>query len=178
MIISTTQQIIDLIKASALKTKLRDIDELPGRLTDEILNRWMTTTPSVYVAFVGGREAGDSNDAAFNASWVVYVVTDPKNDARVLGPDDILNVMVPVLHGATITDVGTLRASRIDNLFSIKKDKKGARVHAVTLTIPNFTFEYTMDLNALSNFKTYHAEHSMAPGNDEPAAVDNVTLDQ
>jgi len=178
MIISTTQQIINLIKASALKTKLRDVDELPGRLTDEVLNRWMTTTPSIYVAFVGGREAGDFNNATFNASWVVYVVTDPKNDERVLGPDDILNVVVPALHGETITDVGTIRASRIDNLFSINKDKKGARVHAVTLTIPNFAFEYTMDLNALSNFETYHAEHSMAPGEDEPAAIDNETIPQ
>jgi len=178
MIISTTQQIINLINASALKGKLRDVDELPGRLTDQILDRWLTTTPAIYVAFVGGREAGDYNDATFNANWVVYVVTDPNNDARVLGPDDILNVIMPLLHGANITDVGTLRASRIDNLFSIKKDKKGARVHAVTLTIPNFAFEYTMDLNALNGFVTYHAEHSMAPGEDEPAAVDNVTLDQ
>jgi len=178
MIVSTTQKIIDLIKASAIAQNLRDVDELPGRLTDEILNRWMTTTPAVYVAFVGGRESGNNQDATFNASWVVYVVTDPKNDARVIGPDDILNVIVPQLHDNTIQDVGTLRANRIDNLFSIKKDKKGARVHAVTLTIPNFAFEYTMDLDALSNFKTYRAEHSIVPGDDEPAAVDEVNLPQ
>ncbi len=178
MIISTTQQIIDLIKGSPIKSKLRDIDELPGRLTDQILDRWMTVTPAIYVAFVGGREAGDYQDATFNANWVVYVVTNPKNDERVIGPDDILNIIVPLLHGHTFDDVGTLRASRIDPLFSIKKDKKSIRVHAVTLTIPNFVFEYQADLTALSDFETYHAEHSMAPGDDEPAAVDDVTLPQ
>ena len=178
MIIATTDALVKLVTDTFPKDILKEVDKLPGRLNDEMLNRFMTTQPSVYFAFVGGRSSTQSHDARIDANWVAYVVTGREDDPRVPGPDNIMDVLIPLIHNHTITDVGTLICNRIDNLFSIGKDKKGARVHAITFSIPNFSFDYQVDLTKLNNFVTYYADHSMAVGNDEPKAEDTIVLPQ
>jgi len=178
MIVATTNALVKLVADNFPANLLKEVASLPGRLDDQVLSRFMTSQPAVYFTFVGGRASGQSSDARIDANWVAYVITGRKDDPRVPGPDDIMDALIPLLHNHTIVDVGTLICSRIDNLFSIEKDKKNARIHAVTFTIPNFAFSYQVDMSKLAGFVTYHAEHSMAPGNDEPPAVDEITLPQ
>jgi len=178
MIVATTDALVKLVTDNFPTGILKEVGKLPGRLNDEMLKRFMTTQPSVYFAFVGGRPSMQSQDARFDASWVAYVVTGREDDPRVPGPDDIMDVLIPLIHNHTIVDVGTLLCKGIDNLFSIGKDKKGARIHAVTFTLPNFAFDYQVDLTKLNGFITYYADHSMADGNDEPKAEDTVVLPQ
>ena len=170
--------LIDTVKASALGPKLRVTEALPGRLTDDVLRRFMTNAPGVYFTFIGGRNPRQATDAMLDSMWAAYVVTDRNDDPRVLGPSEIIDVLVPLLHGHTITDIGTLQFERVENLFNISKDKLGAKVYAVTFSIPGIGFPYEADMTTLNDFITYHAEHSMAEGTDEPAAIDEITLPQ
>ncbi|MBL1321512.1 MAG: DUF1834 family protein [Methylophaga sp.] len=178
MIIKTTQALVDLVKANFPAGIIKTVDTLPGRLDDAMLKRFLLVQPAIYFAFIGGRGNGQSHDVRLDVNWVAYVITGMNDSAHVPGPDDIINVLAPLIHGHTITDVGTLFCTRIDNLFSIGKDKSGARVHALTFSMPNFSFDYSPDYGALNDFITYHAEHSMTAGDDEPLAIDELTLPQ
>lgn len=178
MIIQTTQALVDLVKTNFPSGIIKTVDTLPGRLDEAMLKRFLITQPAIYFAFIGGRGNGQSHDVRIDATFVAYVITGFNDSPHVIGPDDIINVLAPLVHGHTLPDIGTLLCTGIDNLFSIGKDKNGARVHAVTFSLPNFSFDYEPDYGALNDFITYHAEHSMAPGDDEPLAIDELTLPQ
>lgn len=178
MIIQTTQALVDLVIDSFPAHTLKTVATLPGRLDEAMLKRFLITQPAIYFAFIGGRGNGQSHDVRIDANFVAYVITGFNDSPHVIGPDDIINVLAPLIHGHTLDDVGTLLCTGIDNLFTIGKDKSGARVHAVTFSLPNFSFDYTPDYGALNDFIRYHAEHSMAAGDDEPTAIDNLTLPQ
>lgn len=178
MIVKTTDDLIALVNANFPSGLLKKVDKLPGQLNDAILTRFLVQQPAVYFAFIGGRGKGDTNSARINASWGCYVITDVQQNQHSVSVDQILDALVPLIHGHTIKGVGTFTCTAINNLFSKKFDEKGAQVHAITFTLPNLSFDYTPDMSALSNFVTYHAEHSLAEGSDEPEAIDHITLEQ
>lgn len=180
MIDVVENSLITLINQT-LPNVLRKVGSVPGQLTEQVFKTMLATAPAVYVAFLGGR-----NDDSYKwlATFAVYVVTGQgaqdqrrSGDARVIGAYDILNRLIPAINGHTVADVGTLEFQRVQNLFSLTLDKQGLTVYPITFEI-YMPMTYEADTDAMDAFITYHAEHSIAPGPDEPAAIDNVTLEQ
>jgi len=172
--------LIALVK-STLPNKLKEVKSLPGALNKELLKILMAASPAVYFAFLGGpRGRGDEIDGI----WAMYMVTALGDevqrrvgDARVMGAYDLIDILLPVVHEHNIPDVGSLKFKQVQNLFSTGLDKEGVTLYAATFSLP-MPIEYQADLTQLDDFITYSADHSMAPGNDEPAAQDLVILDQ
>lgn len=164
-----------------LPNVLRVVKSVPGPINEQILKAMFASVPAVYVAFLGGR----NKDAyTWNASFAVYAVTGQGDqdqrragDARVIGAYDIVQTLIPAINNYTVADVGTLNFERVLPLFNLAMDKQGLTVYAMTFNI-DLSMEYAINTDALNAFVTYHAEHSLVPGNDEPAAIDNVTLEQ
>jgi len=178
MIVKTTNDLIELVKTNFPSGLLKAVDKLPGQINEAMVTRFLVHQPAVYFAFIGGNGKGDANEARINASWGCYVITDVKQHKNSVSVDQIIDALVPLIHGHTIDGVGTFRCTAINNLFSKKFDEAGAQVHAITFVLPNLSFNYQPDMTALGNFVTYHAEHSLVAGDDEPTAIDHITLEQ
>ena len=180
MIKAIEDALIALINTT-LPNVLRLVKSVPGQLDEQILKTMFASAPAVYVAFLNGRA---SDNRSWDATFAVYAVTgsgaqDQRRggDARVIGAYDIVQALLPAINYHTVPDVGTLKFERVQNLFNLALDKQGLTVYAMTFNI-NMGMDYAINTNALNAFVTYHAEHSLVPGNNEPAAIDNVTLEQ
>jgi len=176
MIDETTDSLIKLIEDRFPPGVLKEVGKLDGRLDDAMLKRFLIKQPAVYFTFVGGRSTTASDVFRIDANWVAYIVTGSRQHE--ISPEQIISALAPLLNGHTIKGVGTIFCNRVENLFSISKDRKAARIHAISLTIPNYSFGYEADMSDLENFITYHAEHSLTEGDAEPAAIDEITLPQ
>jgi phage gp37-like protein len=180
-VIKTIEDNLIALVNATLPNVLRVVQSVPGQLTEQVLKAMFASAPAVYVAFLGGR----NKDAySWTASFAVYAVTGQgdqdqrrSGDARVIGAYDIMQALIPTINNHTVTDVGTLRFERVQNLFNLALDKQGLTVYPMTFNI-DLSMEYRINTDTLNAFVTYHAEHSLVPGNNEPAAIDNVTLEQ
>lgn len=180
--IITIEDSIIAVSNDALQKKVRDMESLPGRMSLQVLKNIAAKAPAVYVAYLGGRKGASVHGTVIHKGvFAVYIITDTdegrRGSARKIGAYDIINTLVPVLNDHQVTDVGTLEFQRIENLFSVELDKQGVSIYAAVFEMP-MSLEYQIDEAALDNFVTYSATHSMAPGDDEPDAEDNVQLEQ
>ncbi|HEY9200766.1 MAG TPA: phage protein Gp37 [Gammaproteobacteria bacterium] len=161
--------------------RLRLVDSLPGQLDQALIKAMAVNTPAVYVTFLGGR----SNNSAWVANWGLYVSTglgDHKlrrqGDARIIGAYEIINLLISYFDDHTVPEVGSFSFERVQNLFNLKLDSNGVSVYGITLNLPMPFDDVSEADGALQNFITYRAEHSLVPGDDEPTAIDEITLDQ
>ena len=53
-----------------------------------------------------------------------------------------------------------------------------ATMYAITFELPNMPFPDEFDPSSLHDFIRSHAEHSLVDGEEEPAAIDDVILEQ
>jgi len=170
---------------SAGQAVYQAVEAVPGDLDDaDTIKEMVKVAPSVYWAFLGGRPGVDSSDiVAFNGVWVAFMVVQHagdymarlRGDTTTIGLYEMTATLLPEVNGYTIAGVGTMKFRRLQNLFRMNMDKTGVQVYAASFELQQ-SFEPAA--GALDGFITYHAEHSMAPGTDEPAAVDDLTLDQ
>jgi len=163
------------------KTGLK-IDTLPSALNLGLL-KTLITKPGIYVVFLGG----PGSNGFINGRFDVYIITRHlgNDEARRRGSStnkgayDIIAVLADLLHDDPVPKVGTLMLKGVKNLFSMQLEENfKAAMYAMTFELPNMPFPRQDDLSALANFETYYAEHSMAEGDDEPDAIDQLTLDQ
>lgn len=180
----TEDALIAAIKG-ALGQNVKTVDSLPGNWDANMLSRLIVNAPAAYVAFLGGSAPGTSDTlAALSSLWGVYAVTtDPSGQATrrrggpvSIGAYEILQRVVPTLHNLTITDVGTLAFTGIDNLFTGTLAKQNLTIYEAQFKLP-LTFENEV-VTALDDFITFHADYDFAPPDGQIDAADQVTLDQ
>ena len=162
--------------------KLKKVAALPGQLNEALLKIIMAASPAVYFSYLGGSA---SKRYEQNGIWAMYLVTADGDinarrggDKRVIGAYDLIEFLLPVVNEhqiRNVTDVGFMKFKQLQNLFTTGLDKQGVTIYAATFEL-SMPLEYQADVNSLSDFITYSADHSMAPGNDEPAAQDQVIL--
>ena len=162
-----------------------EIKTLPGPWSYDLLKQVLQKAPAVYVSFLGGQGNPDGFDASINARFDVYAVTKHFGNQqsarhgtnRTIGAYEIIETILPRLHGHTIDDVGTLQLRNVDNLFGEAMFELGGIIYAATFSLPNMTFPLNSDLTILSPFEIYNATHQLADGL-EPSAEDHVELPQ
>ncbi|MEW4983071.1 MAG: phage protein Gp37 [Cycloclasticus sp.] len=163
---------------------LNKVQVLPNALNLGVLKTMLPAAPAVYFAFLGG-SAGEG-DARINGRFDAYVITRHvgndearrRGDSTTIGAYDIIQGLIPELHGSTVDGVGTLQFKSVSNLFSIQLEETfKAAFYALSFELPNMPFPDVVD-DTLENFITYHAEHSMTEGDKEPLAIDELTLPQ
>ena len=162
------------------------VESLASALNLTILKKIIAgnKSPGVYVVFLGGPKGRTCH---INARFDVYVIVRHsgnhiarrRGDSTTVGAYNLVAGLIPKLDGSTINEVGTLSLKGVKNLFSMQIEEAfNAALYAITFELPNMPFPDEFDPTTLDDFITYHGEHSMAPGDDEPAAIDNVTLEQ
>ena len=199
-ILAIEDALIEVAKAT-LGNKVKAVESLPGPWDEETLKRALRLVPGIYVLFAGcapDRPGGETTIPKW--TWVVYVATGHasgeaarrRGDSQQVGAYELLEVLVPRLHGHTVPGHGTLALVRIENLFRADAERQGVTVYAVTLEMV-MGFWLEADPATLDPFETFHGyvdipphetppEHRKWLAGDQaesrPEAEDNVSLPQ
>ncbi|HEY9105225.1 MAG TPA: phage protein Gp37 [Roseateles sp.] len=190
--------LVDTLTAAVAGTKLR-VRDLPADWDDDMLRKLLTLAPCVLVSFSGGqvRQRGATR-AEIDGQWVVYAVTSHpsgeqprrRGNAQAIGAYEIVSrLIVPVLHGHQVPDVGALALTGIQDLFTGSVERQGLAVYGCSFAVP-MAFEISPG-QALADFATFAAQFDIPPhepgsthaewlqgdeSHGKPDAKDTVTL--
>jgi len=153
-----------------------------GRFSIEELKRIGTKAPCIFIstvalANVGNDSMGDHAEIAFAAIIVTKDTPKITRDASSMALANVLAVhLTENLWGM---DESRRYPEKISgrNLYATKIDKEGIAMWGFTWS-QWMTIGGIADTTDLASFITYHAEHSLVPGSDEPDAIDDITLPQ
>lgn len=152
---------------------VKAVEDLPGNWDEATLKAARRKVPGIYIAWSGG-PAVPGRLAGINSRYAVYVVTGQasgerarrRGNSRELGAYEILERIVPGLHGLTVNSVGTLQLERVDNLFSDRVDEQGLVIYGAVFTLAKMMFPAALDAGDLADFATFHANHQVPDGPD------------
>ncbi|EMQ6642054.1 DUF1834 family protein [Pseudomonas aeruginosa] len=158
---------------SLLGRHVKKVEDLPAGWDATTLKAARREVPGVYVAWSGGAAAPGTR-AAINSRYAVYVVTGHasgerarrRGNGRDMGAYEILERIVPGLHGMTVPDVGSLQLERVDNLYSDQADREGVVVYGAVFALNKMQFPAAKDASDLADFATFHANHQVPDGPD------------
>lgn len=154
-----------------LTNKVRQVDSLPGDWDDEMLKRFLKMVPGVLLAFAGGTQSTSAGaaEARLQTRWIVYVLTGhPTEEARrrgnqqQLGAYQLLQLLLPWLHGMKVPDVGSFSLVDVQNLFTGSVERQGLTVYAITLGL-EMAFDLVPPDAALAPFETFVAQYDVQP---------------
>lgn len=169
-ILTAENLIIARIRA-LLGAKVRAVDSLPGDWDDDTLKRLLRLLPGVFVAWAGGQaQAQGGYSAALAGRWAVYVATGHASgeharragDAQQVGAYELIEVLLPGLHGYDVGEVGTLTLIGVENLYTGTIDRQGIAVYALTFAL-GMNFDAEPDPALLAPFQTFAAQYDVAP---------------
>ena len=162
-IISTIEDAILAAAETALGATVKKKETIPGGWTMDTLKRALQFAPGVYVAFQG--TGTGASDGYLNGRFSVYVVSKGASETdrrrgnqRVIGAYEMLELLLPVLAGRTVPEIGTMAVTGVDNLFRDAMFELGGTVYSINLTLPNMPFDYRADESLLADFVLFHAE--------------------
>ena len=177
--------LIDLVKNN-FSDRLKEVAALPGQWSAETIKYLIANAPAIYIAWLGNRGATPSaNMAQANDSWALYCVSknargheaQRRGDKSEIGCAEMLEIAIPLVNGFDVPEVGSLRFSRADNLFSYTLSKQGITVYAAIFelhrayTLPDVT-------STLENFTTFHQNIDMAPADGQTDVSQTDALPQ
>lgn len=152
---------------------VKTVEDLPGNWDDATLKAARRKVPGIYIAWSGGAAVNGSR-AAINGRYAVYVVTGQASGERArrrgsnreVGAYEILERVVPGLHGLSVAGVGTLQLERVDNLYSDRADQQGIVIYGAVFGLAKMMFPAALDASSLADFEIYHATHKVPAGPD------------
>jgi len=154
-----------------LGNKVRQVDSLPGDWDDEMLRRFLKLVPGVLLAFAGGTQSTSAGaaEARLQSRWIVYVLTGHpteaarrRGDAQQLGAYQLVQLLLPWLHGLQVPDVGSMHLVDVQNLFTGTVERQGLTVYAITLGL-EMAFELVPADELLAPFETFVAQYDLPP---------------
>lgn len=149
--------------------KVRQVESLPGDWDADMLKRLLRLAPGVFVAFMGG-PVNAGHAAQLDAQWAVIAITAHasgeaarrRGDSQEIGAYEILETLIPRLHGLKIAAEGTLNIVDVANLYSGQLDKQGVAVYAARFKIL-MALPLSLDEATLDAFETFDAKYDRAP---------------
>lgn len=157
-------QLIDLLKASPLGTRLRVVDSLPDTPDKDLLKRWGLDAPAAYVVAMDGAIDGDVATPQF----VLVLVTRNarghqaarRGDGKLIGLYEMLDAGLAELHGGQ-TDDANWTVTRYQFLQDVEIREQGLQA-ALVLLQADTGMPQKEALN-LGDFTEFHADYDLAP---------------
>lgn len=151
--------------------KVNKVASMPMDINDlELLRAIAIQTPGVYVSFGGGTPPTKpgGTTAQVMGRWGVFVATGHasgqearrRGDAKQAGAYELIEVLIPSLHGFTIAEHGTLLLVAVENLFSGEIDKRGITIYSAVFQMP-MAWPSDADLSLLDSFQTFDAQYDI-----------------
>lgn len=159
-------ELVALIKASALGPKLRAVDGLPDATDRDAIKRWSVEAPAAYVVALDGNIDGDVVDLKF----AVVLVARNSFGARaarhgvasVIGLYEMLGAAIALLNGAT-TESAAWQATGYQLLQDVELRNQGLHVALVSIgTQVDAPHPDDADTD-LGEFLEFHADYDLQP---------------
>lgn len=156
--------------AQVLGQKIR-LETLPSALNVGLLKKLIPAGTGVYFTFLGG-PVSDFDGARVNGRFDAYVIvrhvgdseSRRRGDATTIGAYEIVSRLVKQLHDSVVSDIGSIKVKRINNLFSIQLEEAyKAALYAITFEVPEMPFMYEADMDSMDDFITFDAQHDIPP---------------
>lgn len=184
--------IIERIK-HVLKDRVRTVEYAPPDWDVEYIKRIIRRLPGVFVIFAGGPRR-PWHVPQLDARWTIVAVTAhvqeaktrARGDAREIGCYDMLEIILPALHGMTVfragemnpeDAIGTLEFSAWDNDMALQLETQALMTQSLSFTMP-MAFEPQVDDSALVPFLRFHADYDVDQLDGAPGTEDLVSLPQ
>ena len=172
------QAIVDDLQANI--PDLKECAGHAGRFDREEIRRIAHKSPAVFVACLAASETEDEGgEIESDLRWGAFIVA---KDQRAVKRDEVALALLQALLLHLPGNRWNVEAGRPENiaaqnLYSGKIDKLGIAMWGVSWS-QRMTLGAALDETTLAVFATLHTEHSLVPGVDEPAAIDDVILEQ
>lgn len=158
--------LVDLVKNSALKSRLNAVDTLPDGSEDNLVARFASDAPAVYV--VAGKPINAGNGTLVVSFGFACVARNARGhddarrgDGNVIGMYQIMEGVLGLAENANaggyswrVSDVGFMNSDKLWNA--------GLTVCVVTVET-TASMPYGIDESELSDFKTFHADIDIEP---------------
>ncbi|WP_158704663.1 phage protein Gp37 [Ectopseudomonas mendocina] len=149
------------------------IQELPGAWDDSSLAEILSDLPGIYINWSGGAAAAGSR-ALLDSQYGVYIVTGQnsnervrrRGDASMVGAYQLLERVVPGLHGLSIEGIGTLQLERLENLYSAQAEQHGVAIYGAFFVLNKLLFPAALSSAGLADFTHYHSNSKVPDGPD------------
>lgn len=149
---------------NALGKSVREVKAHPGHWGAVTVKHMIANAPSVYVGFTAGSYKDFSGDKLLG-KWHVYLVGHALNGQRSVGIYQMLQQLLPHLHGLDLEQADALRFQQVKNLFSFAEGKHGICCYEMVFEIP-MNWPDMQDPSSFNDWLSYHAEH-YSPENPE-----------
>ena len=178
MLMDVEKAIKDAIKA-ALGRAVRDVETHPGHWGAEVVKQMLVAAPAVYVGFSAGsyQEKGDDQ---LLSQWHVFVVGRSLNGKTEAGVYQLIERLLPALHGLDLDQPDALRFKRVKSLFSFAEARQGFSCYEMVFELP-LAWPDQLDadaIEALDDWQRYTAEHVDPADPTHILAVDTVEIPQ
>lgn len=158
--------IVEKIKNSALKTKLKQIECLPEISGEKLVNKFVTDAPGVYVATSDFEVIEDQLPLKFVVAAVVRnsasKISPRHGDGKTLGLYELVEVLLPVLHGLKVNGQAVLYVQRVQWVKSDLLFNNGLEVAELTLS-GQAGMPPLLDVNDLDDFETFAGQYDIPP---------------
>lgn len=182
MLANTETTLISTI-SNALSTKVPTITRHPGRWDAQTINTLLGNAPAIYVSFSQGSYQELWNDQLMGR-WHIFLFAKHLNSTtNEIGIYQMIEQLLPVLHGLEFGQEDVLRLKQVRNLLSFKN----LDLQLMTSSIPagsscyEMIFELPMrwpenNSDNIDAWQRYHATHNTI--NNEPLAFGQTELPQ
>jgi hypothetical protein len=146
---------------------LRACESLPANFDVAEVHARNRLAPAVYVAFLGGTPIAE-NELVLDAEFAVFVLTAGANErqrrrgaapAQGSGAYQLMMLILPLLHGYALPEIGTLTCTGVQNLFSDELDKLGISLYGATFKVPLVIEAGDDPEGRIADFLTFHADY-------------------
>ncbi len=166
---------IENIMIDRIKThfdgRLKAVESVPIDFDVTEFKRILRLAPGVFICFGFGPAIPGGQAPMIQGRWVMIAVTtnaggelNRRHGSKVeIGAYEIMQRLIPLMHGFTVEDVGTLTFSDSNNLFTGELEKEGAAAYAAIFTMP-MAFELsTLEQSSLDDFIRFNFDLDVAP---------------
>lgn len=166
-------------------TALKHVEAIPSSWDSDTIKRMFVGTPGVFLSWgVQRGERSTHNTAEIIVLWELDIVTAHegkeaprrRGDSRGLGAYQVIERLIPLLHGWTVPDEGTLQFETAENKFSANNERNGLTVYGALFSMPMQMDDSAETPSDLDDFLRFMGDFDVAPGDGQAEASIRVDL--
>lgn len=166
-------------------TALKHVEAIPSSWDSETIKRMFVGTPGVFLSWgVQRGERSTHNTAELIVLWEFDIVTSHegkeaprrRGDNRALGAYEVVERLIPLLHGWTVPNEGTLQFETAENKFSANNERNGLTVYGALFSMPMQMDGGEETPDDLDDFLRFVGDFDVAPSDGQAEASIHVDL--
>lgn len=166
MLAEAENGLIALIKAAPVGVRLREVASLPDLDGESLVKKFFADAPAVYVAPGNFRVADRIARLKFGIACVARNsrghAAARQGDGKLIGLYEMMEAVAATLDGAVAAECGWVVTS-CDFMSDEVLYKSGIYAGVVQIESPGVTLPSALDLGALGDFVSFHADYDIPP---------------